>query len=191
MCRGLLAEGEPRVLERVEDTGLRVVGGRTRRSSASGIVLAAKKSSPATRRTACGGPRPRSRRPPGTLGRLQLIEPELQDWRSTCRSEASSSNPSPAAAVGVTSRFSNDAGWLSAARTSRLRSSTCCAKTGSAPNVVDPPHNDLNEPARPDEMYAAIWASACLLHLQRADLRTVLKRLPSATRPRGDCFFSV
>ena len=62
---------------------------------------------------------------------------------------------------------------------------------GYAADVVDPLHDDLSDPARPDELYAAIWASACLLHVQRVDLATVLTRLRGATRLGGLLFFSV
>jgi SAM-dependent methyltransferase len=56
---------------------------------------------------------------------------------------------------------------------------------GFAADVLDPLTDDLADPAHPDEPYDAVWASACLLHVARADLPRVLHRLAAATRPGG------
>lgn len=39
--------------------------------------------------------------------------------------------------------------------------------------------------------YDGVWANACLLHVDRGDLPTVLARLAAATRPAGPLFASV
>ena len=56
---------------------------------------------------------------------------------------------------------------------------------GHAADVLDPLTDDLDDPARPGTPYDGVWASACLLHVDRADLPTVLRRLAAATRPGG------
>lgn len=50
---------------------------------------------------------------------------------------------------------------------------------GHDARVLDPLHDDLGGP------YDAVWANASLLHVQRADLPTVLRRLHDAVRPGG------
>ena len=45
--------------------------------------------------------------------------------------------------------------------------------------VLDPLTDDLGGP------YDGVWASACLLHVAREDLPTVLRNLAGATRPGG------
>lgn len=62
---------------------------------------------------------------------------------------------------------------------------------GHTADVVDPLKDDLTDPARPGRLYDAVWANACLLHVARADLPTVLTRLHAATRPGGLLRFSV
>ncbi|MBA2953124.1 methyltransferase domain-containing protein [Nocardioides sp. MAH-18] len=56
---------------------------------------------------------------------------------------------------------------------------------GHAADVLDPLTDDLDDPARPGTPYDGVWASASLLHVDRADLPAVLARLASATRPGG------
>lgn len=62
---------------------------------------------------------------------------------------------------------------------------------GHDADVLDPLTDDLDDPARPGTPYDAIWANACLLHVARADLPTVLRRLREATTPGGLLRFSV
>jgi SAM-dependent methyltransferase len=50
---------------------------------------------------------------------------------------------------------------------------------GLAADVLDPLHDELGGP------YDGVWANACLLHVARPDLSTVLRRLAEATRPGG------
>jgi SAM-dependent methyltransferase len=50
---------------------------------------------------------------------------------------------------------------------------------GIAAEVLDPLTDELGGP------YDGIWANACLLHVPRADLPVVLRRLADATRPGG------
>ncbi len=50
---------------------------------------------------------------------------------------------------------------------------------GHDADVLDPLTDDLGGP------YDGVWASACLLHVGRGDLPTVLTRLAAATRPGG------
>ncbi len=52
-------------------------------------------------------------------------------------------------------------------------------------DVLDPLTDDLADPAHPGEPYAAVWASASLLHVARTDLPVVLRRLAEATRADG------
>jgi SAM-dependent methyltransferase len=52
-------------------------------------------------------------------------------------------------------------------------------------DVLDPLTDDLADPARPEQPYDAVWASASLLHVARADLPVVLRRLADATRAEG------
>jgi SAM-dependent methyltransferase len=50
---------------------------------------------------------------------------------------------------------------------------------------LDPLTDDLADPQRPDTPYDGIWSCACLFHVARDDLVTVLGRLAEATRPGG------
>lgn len=56
---------------------------------------------------------------------------------------------------------------------------------GHEADVLDPLTDDLGGP------YDGVWASACLLHVARADLPVVLGRLADATRPGGVLHLSV
>lgn len=58
-------------------------------------------------------------------------------------------------------------------------------------DVVDPLVDDLTEPGQPITTYDGVWASACLLHVDRADLPTVLTRLAAVTRVDGVLHLSV
>ena len=51
---------------------------------------------------------------------------------------------------------------------------------GHDADVLDPLTDDLGSPDGP---YDAVWANACLLHVDRADLPTVLTRLAAVSRP--------
>jgi SAM-dependent methyltransferase len=62
---------------------------------------------------------------------------------------------------------------------------------GHAADVLDPLTDDLDDPQRPGTPYDGVWASACLLHVARADLPVVLGRLAAATRPGGVLHLSV
>jgi SAM-dependent methyltransferase len=62
---------------------------------------------------------------------------------------------------------------------------------GFTADVLDPLRDDLTDPVWPHELYDAVWANACLLHVRRAHLPTVLERLRRATRPGGLLRFSV
>lgn len=53
---------------------------------------------------------------------------------------------------------------------------------GHACDLLDPLVDDLAATAGP---YDAVWANASLLHVARADLPTVLRRLAAVTRPGG------
>lgn len=53
---------------------------------------------------------------------------------------------------------------------------------GHAADVLDPLVDDLSSPEGP---YDAVWANASLLHVDRADLATVLSRLAAVTRHGG------
>jgi len=57
-------------------------------------------------------------------------------------------------------------------------------EAGFRADVVDPLTDDLTDPDDPTP-YDGVWANACLLHVARADLPTVLGRLASVTRPGG------
>jgi 2-polyprenyl-3-methyl-5-hydroxy-6-metoxy-1,4-benzoquinol methylase len=52
---------------------------------------------------------------------------------------------------------------------------------GHEAEVLDPLHDDLGAPGSVD----GVWASACLLHVDRADLPAVLARLAAVVRPEG------
>ncbi len=56
---------------------------------------------------------------------------------------------------------------------------------GDEADVVDPLTGDLADPAAPGTPYAGVWANACLLHVRREDLSTVLGRLAQATAGSG------
>lgn len=58
---------------------------------------------------------------------------------------------------------------------------------GYAADVLDPLTDDLADPTRSGEMYDAVWANACLLHVAREDLPAVLARLREVTRPGAAC----
>lgn len=55
---------------------------------------------------------------------------------------------------------------------------------GHDADLLDPLHDDLADADRAAP-YDGVWASACLLHVARADLPTVLRRLAEATAPDG------
>ncbi|WP_457207633.1 SAM-dependent methyltransferase [Nocardioides sp. P5_C9_2] len=54
-------------------------------------------------------------------------------------------------------------------------------EAGHEARVLDPLHDELGPPGT----YDGVWANACLLHVDRADLPTVLERLATATRAGG------
>ncbi|HYF73292.1 MAG TPA: methyltransferase domain-containing protein [Nocardioides sp.] len=56
---------------------------------------------------------------------------------------------------------------------------------GHEADMLDPLVDDLDDPQRPGTPYDGVWASASLLHVDRADLPRVLRRLAGATRPGG------
>lgn len=56
---------------------------------------------------------------------------------------------------------------------------------GHAADVLDPLTDDLDDPARPGTPYDGVWASASLLHVDRAELPVLLGRVAAATRPGG------
>ena len=58
-------------------------------------------------------------------------------------------------------------------------------EAGHEADLLDPLTDDLDDPARPGAAYDGVWASASLLHVDRAELSTVLRRLARATRPGG------
>ena len=58
---------------------------------------------------------------------------------------------------------------------------------GLEASVVDPLHDDLGAPGG----YDGVWANACLLHVDRADLPVVLHRLAAVTRVGGLLYVSV
>jgi SAM-dependent methyltransferase len=62
---------------------------------------------------------------------------------------------------------------------------------GHRADLLDPLTDDLTDPERPGVPYDAVWASACLLHVARHDLPTVLHRLAETTRPGGVLHASV
>jgi SAM-dependent methyltransferase len=57
--------------------------------------------------------------------------------------------------------------------------------------LLDPLTDDLSDPLRPGTPYDGVWACACLIHVARADMRTVLRRLAAATRAGGRLHMSV
>lgn len=56
---------------------------------------------------------------------------------------------------------------------------------GHDADVIDPLTDDLADPQRPGSPYDGVWASACLLHVARPDLPTVLTKLAGVTRRGG------
>jgi len=58
-------------------------------------------------------------------------------------------------------------------------------EAGHDADLLDPLTDDLRDPRRPGRPYDGVWASASLLHVDRSDLPTVLRRLAEATRERG------
>ena len=50
---------------------------------------------------------------------------------------------------------------------------------------LDPLTEDLADPQHPDTLYDGIWSCACLFHVAREDLVTVLGRLAMVTRSGG------
>ena len=62
---------------------------------------------------------------------------------------------------------------------------------GFEADLLDPLTEDLADPQRPGTPYDGIWACACLIHVAREDLGTVLGRLAEATRIGGRLHASV
>lgn len=62
---------------------------------------------------------------------------------------------------------------------------------GFEADLLDPLTDDLADPQRPGAPYDGVWACACLIHVAREDLGTVLRRLAEATRPGGPLHVSV
>ncbi|MBB4930581.1 SAM-dependent methyltransferase [Lipingzhangella halophila] len=62
---------------------------------------------------------------------------------------------------------------------------------GFEADLLDPLTDELDDPHNPEGRYDAIWAQACLMHVDRDDLPTVLTRLAEVTRPAGLIFLSV
>jgi 2-polyprenyl-3-methyl-5-hydroxy-6-metoxy-1,4-benzoquinol methylase len=62
---------------------------------------------------------------------------------------------------------------------------------GFEADLLDPLTDNLSDPEGPGGQYDAIWAQACLMHVDRDDLPTVLTRLAQVTRPAGLIFLSV
>lgn len=62
---------------------------------------------------------------------------------------------------------------------------------GFEADLLDPLTDDLADPQRPDALYDGVWACACLIHVARDDLVTVLTRLAAATRVGGQLHASV
>ena len=58
-------------------------------------------------------------------------------------------------------------------------------EAGHEATLLDPLIDDLADPRAPGAPYDGVWASASLLHVDRSDLSTVLRRLAEATRPGG------
>lgn len=56
---------------------------------------------------------------------------------------------------------------------------------------LDPLSDDLSDPQNPGTPYDGVWACACLIHVARDDLGTVLRRLAAATRVGGRLHASV
>ena len=64
-------------------------------------------------------------------------------------------------------------------------------ESGFEADLLDPLTDDLTDPQRPGTFYYGIWACACLIHVARQDLATVLARLAEATRTGGPLHVSV
>jgi SAM-dependent methyltransferase len=64
-------------------------------------------------------------------------------------------------------------------------------ENGFEADRLDPLIDDLADPQRPGMPYDGIWACACLIHVAREDLGTVLGRLAEATRTGGRLHASV
>ena len=62
---------------------------------------------------------------------------------------------------------------------------------GFEADLLDPLTDDLTDPHRPGVPYDGVWACACLIHVARDDLGTVLRRLAEATRAGGQLHASV
>jgi SAM-dependent methyltransferase len=62
---------------------------------------------------------------------------------------------------------------------------------GFEADLLDPLTDDLADPRRPGTPYDGVWACACLIHVAREDLGTVLRRLADATRTGGRLHASV
>lgn len=58
---------------------------------------------------------------------------------------------------------------------------------GYAARVLDPLTGEIGV----DDAYDGVWAQACLLHLDRADLPVVLARLAAAARPGAALYLSL
>ncbi|GAA4930855.1 class I SAM-dependent methyltransferase [Streptomonospora halophila] len=62
---------------------------------------------------------------------------------------------------------------------------------GFEADLLDPLTDGLDDPRNPGARYDAVWAQACLMHVDRGDLPRVLGRLAGVTRPAGLIFLSV
>ena len=62
---------------------------------------------------------------------------------------------------------------------------------GHPADRLDPLTDDLADPERGGAAYDGVWASACLLHVARADLPVVLRRLAEVTRAGGTLHVSL
>jgi len=63
--------------------------------------------------------------------------------------------------------------------------------SGFEADLLDPLTDTLGDPRHPGVPYDGIWACACLIHVARRDLVTVLGRLANATRKGGRLHASV
>ena len=64
-------------------------------------------------------------------------------------------------------------------------------ESGFEADQLDPLTDPLDDPRHPGMPYDGIWACACLIHVARQDLATVLGRLAGATRKGGRLHASV
>jgi len=62
---------------------------------------------------------------------------------------------------------------------------------GFKADLLDPLTDDITDPLDPDRPYDGVWACACLIHVERQDFPTVLRRLAEATRTGGRLHASV